>query len=61
MKDGVHLLAVLWESAWVYGKAESRKVSTSALSPKAAMKICADPKFLASCSIEQIGAELADS
>ena len=61
MKDGVHLLAVLWESAWVQGKAESRKVSTSALNPKAAMKICADPKFLASCSIEQIGAELADS
>ncbi len=58
MQDGTHLLAVLWESAWVAGSGESKKRDTSRLSPKKAMSICARSDFLPSCSIADIGAVL---
>jgi hypothetical protein len=55
MQDGTHLLAVLWESAWVAGRGESKKRDTSALKPKDAMAICASTEFLPSVTIAQIG------
>jgi hypothetical protein len=55
MQDGTHLLAVLWESAWVAGGGESRKRDTSALKPEDAMDICAPEEFLPSCSIAEVG------
>jgi hypothetical protein len=55
MQDGTHLLAVLWESAWVAGQGESKKRDTSALKPKDAMAICAPAEFLPSVTITQIG------
>jgi hypothetical protein len=60
MKEGVHLLAVLWQSAWVAGGAESKFTSTSAkaLTQSRAMKICANPKFLPSLPIGKVGVEL---
>ena len=55
MQDGTHLLAVLWESAWVVGGGESKERDTSALKPSRAMAICAPADFLPSCSIVEIG------
>jgi hypothetical protein len=59
MQDGTHLLAVLWESAWVAGGGESKDRDTSALEPQQAMDICAAADFLPSCSIAQIGDQLS--
>jgi hypothetical protein len=55
MQDGTHLLAVLWESAWVAGGGESKERDTSALKPSQAMAICAPADFLPSCSIVGVG------
>ncbi|HKU95482.1 MAG TPA: hypothetical protein VJR58_09405, partial [Vineibacter sp.] len=60
MQDGTHLLAVLWESAWVAGGGESKERDTSALEPQQAMDICASADFLPSCSIAQIGGQLSE-
>jgi hypothetical protein len=54
MAAGTHTLAVLWESAWVLGKAEAHGNALPTLTEAQAMKICADPNFLPSCSIGQI-------
>ena len=59
MQDGTHLLAVLWESAWIAGDGESKKRNTAALKPEDAMDICAPAEFLPSCSIAQIGKYLS--
>src|SRR5687768_1579437 len=40
MQSGAHLLAVLWESAWIAGDGENQVGSTDAVSEKQAMKIC---------------------
>jgi hypothetical protein len=59
MQGGSHLLALLWESAWVQGNGEKNVRSTAALTQKAAMKLCQDPdKFLPSVTIDKIGALL---
>lgn len=58
MQNGTHLLAVLWESAWVAGGGEENVDSTDALEEDQAMKICAPRDFLPSCSVDQIGALL---
>src|SRR5262249_18979533 len=55
MQDGTHLLAVLWESAWVAGGGEDANRSTAALKPEQAMGICAPAEFLPSCSITTVG------
>lgn len=59
MRDGAHLLAVLWESAWSQGDGETHVRSTSALTQSAAMEICADANFVPSLTIDRIGATLA--
>jgi hypothetical protein len=60
MKDGAHLLAVLWQSAWVAG-GSGQAFSTSAIKaltePKA-MSICQNADFLPSLSIHKIGTVL---
>ena len=58
MRDGAHLLGVLWESAWSLGNGEHTVRSTHALTQKQAMQICADRNFLPSLTIDQIGAKL---
>jgi hypothetical protein len=58
MKDGSHLLAVIWESAWQLGDGETHVTSTRALKKSDAMNICNDPKFLPSVTIDRIGALL---
>ena len=58
MRDGAHLLAVLWESAWSQGDGETHVRSTAALTQSAAMKICADATFVPSLTIDRIGAVL---
>ncbi|MFO0899965.1 MAG: hypothetical protein U0836_21240 [Pirellulales bacterium] len=57
MRDGAHLLAVLWQSAWVAGDGDQTipAASLKALTQKKAMKICQDEKFLPSVSIARIG------
>ncbi len=55
MQGGAHLLAVLWESAWVAGGGEDKNRVTAALSEDQAMGICAPADFLPSCTIKQIG------
>ena len=55
MQDGTHLLAVIWESAWVAGGGEDKKRDTSALEPDQAMAICAPADFLPSCTIVNVG------
>jgi hypothetical protein len=55
MQDGTHLLAVLWESAWVTGGGEDKQRDTSALAPEQAMGICAPADFLPSCTIVDVG------
>jgi hypothetical protein len=55
MQSGTHLLAVLWESAWNRGQGERRIKTTASLTPKAAMRICQDPNFLPSVTIDKIG------
>ena len=55
MQSGTHLLAVLWESAWLAGEGEKRRRRTSAISQNEAMVICARRTFLPSHAINQIG------
>ncbi len=55
MQSGAHLLAVLWESAWVKGNGERNVKSTAALSEENAMEICARPNFVPSVTIDRIG------
>lgn len=58
MKQGAHLLAVLWESAWEVGSGETKVRSLRALTPAEAMAIVSDPDFLPSMTVDQIGASL---
>jgi hypothetical protein len=58
MQGGTHLLAVLWESAWALGDGEANVTSTRVLKEAEAMKICRDPDFLPSVTIDRIGALL---
>jgi hypothetical protein len=58
MKQGAHLLAVLWESAWEVGKGETKVRSLPALTQEEAMAIVTDPDFLPSMTVDQIGASL---
>jgi hypothetical protein len=57
MQDGVHLLAVLWQSAWVLGDGDHTipAASLKALTQQKAMKICQDETFLPSMSVGKIG------
>ncbi len=61
MQDGTHLLAVLWESAWVAGGGESGSRSTAQLTPEQAMNICAPAEFLPSCAITTVGQYLGNA
>ena len=58
MLSGTHLLAVLWESAWVKGGGETAVGSTKALSEDEAMSICAERSFLESCTVKSIASKL---
>jgi hypothetical protein len=58
MKQGSHLLAVLWESAWEVGNGESKVKSLKALTQDEAMAIVGDPDFLPSMTVDKIGASL---
>jgi hypothetical protein len=58
MKQGSHLLAVLWESAWEVGGGETKVKSLRALTQDEAMGIVSDPDFLPSMTVDQIGASL---
>ncbi len=58
MKQGAHLVAVLWESAWEVGNGEARVRSLRALKQDEAMGIVSDPDFLPSLTVDQIGASL---
>ncbi len=58
MRDGAHLLAVLWESAWSLGKGEETIRSVAVLTEDEAMRICADADFLPSLTIDRIGTTL---
>src|SRR5262249_26678645 len=60
MKDGTHVLAVLWESAWAEGGGEDHPELTHALSESDAMDICGDASFLESFPIEAIGTHLKE-
>jgi hypothetical protein len=55
MQGGTHVLAVLWESAWIAGGGEDKRRDTSPLTEDQAMGICAPADFLPSCTIKQIG------
>ena len=57
MQDGVHLLAVLWQSAWIDGDGDRGPASalTKMLTPAKAMKICQRETFLESLPIGRIG------
>ena len=57
MQDGVSLLAVLWQSAWVVGGGD-KTIPASALkafTKQRVMKICQDEEFLPSVPIGKIG------
>ena len=58
MKQGAHLLAVLWESAWQVGGGETKVRSLRALTPDQAMAIVSKPDFLPSMTVDKIGAIL---
>jgi hypothetical protein len=58
MKQGAHLLAVLWESAWEVGSGETKVRSLRALTQDEAMTIVTDPDFLPSMTVDKIGASL---
>jgi hypothetical protein len=58
MKQGAHLLAVLWESAWEIGSGETKVRSLRALTQDEAMTIVTDPDFLPSMTVDKIGASL---
>jgi hypothetical protein len=56
MQLGTHLLALLWESAWAQGQGETKVKNVNVqIKP---MDICANPDFLKSYTIDQIGAVL---
>jgi hypothetical protein len=57
MRDGVHLLAVLWQSAWVLGNGDQTIAASAlkALTQQKAMKICQDEDFLPSLPVSKIG------
>jgi len=57
MQDGVHLLAILWQSAWVAGDGNNTIPDSAlkALTKKKAMAICQDSNFLPSTSVGKIG------
>jgi len=56
MQDGVHLLAVLWQSAWVAGDGDNTIPSSAlrGLTKQKAMSICQDSNFLPSTSVGKI-------
>jgi hypothetical protein len=58
MKDGAHLLAVLWESAWNQGNGETNVTTSHAMTQPQAMAIVTDPDFLPSLTVDKIGAVL---
>ncbi len=58
MQNGTHLLACLWESAWELGRGKTTMHSIAALAEDKAMEICADPAFLTSYTIGEIGGKL---
>jgi hypothetical protein len=58
MKQGSHLLAVLWESAWEVGNGETKVKALRALTPDEAMEIVGNPDFLPSMTVDKIGASL---
>ncbi len=58
MQDGTHLLACLWENAWSLGNGDATMRSTATLTEDHAMEICADPDFLTSYALAEIGAKL---
>jgi hypothetical protein len=58
MKQGSHLVAVLWESAWEVGDGETEVKSLQSLTQDQAMAIVADPDFLASMTVDKIGLHL---
>ncbi len=57
MQDGVHLLAILWQSAWIAGDGDNTIPSSAlkALTKQKAMSICQDSGFLTSTSVDKIG------
>jgi hypothetical protein len=57
MQDGVHLLAALWQSAWVAGNGDETMPASAlkSLTQDKAMTICQDEEFLPSTSVEKIG------
>jgi hypothetical protein len=63
MQDGVHLLAILWQSAWVAGDGRQTVAARAikALTRQKAMKICQDEDFLPSMPINKIGEILRQS
>ena len=60
MQDGVHLLAVLWQSAWVAGDGDDTVPASAlkALTRQKVMSICRDSAFLPSTSVGKIGSIL---
>ena len=58
MTKGTHLLSVLWQSAWTQGNGENTVTSTAALTQTEAMKLCQDPSFLPSYTIDKIASAL---
>jgi hypothetical protein len=58
MKQGSHLVAVLWESAWAVGDGETKVKSLQPLTQDQAMAIVGDPDFLPSMMVDQIGTHL---
>jgi len=57
MVDGTHLLAVVWESAWVAGNGEAN-VAPTTFTVADAMKVCQQKTFVPSTTIAKIGAIL---
>jgi hypothetical protein len=55
MRNGAHLVALIWESAWAAGRGETIVTSTAALTEEAAMEIVSDPDFVPSVTVDTIG------
>ena len=55
MRNGAHLVALIWESAWAAGRGETNITSTAALTEEAAMEIVSDPDFVPSVTVDTIG------
>ena len=58
MQGGAHLIAQLWESAWVAGGGDSNVKDPGALSHEDAMAIVTPADFLPSMTVGKIGAAL---